>query len=151
MPPMDPVERGTQLRKRVEARGYSQADFAEETSLSERTIRNMYKGDKSVAEKSWRVAEEKIRLIEIEHTGSSKEPKDVTGQGGKVLPKEDGPYRVTIYSPDTGRAVITFDGGDPAEVERRAVQIYHEIYGDQKPADATEAASSRSDDSPTNQ
>lgn len=123
------VSRGQDLRNRFEARGYKVPGFSQKSGISTRTLYRMFDDDPTVGEATWIKAEQAIAEIEAEHGLDFKFGDAVVEvkQQRRRLPKDDGPYTMRIFHPDTGQLLITFDGGDPDEVRRVAVQAYRDL------------------------
>jgi transcriptional regulator with XRE-family HTH domain len=64
---VESVDRGRQLRSRIDARGIQLKDFAETSGVSEGTLHRMFRGDDRVRDATWGAAESAIARIEREH------------------------------------------------------------------------------------
>lgn len=103
----------------------------------------MFEDDPTVSKAIWNKAESAIAAIEEEHgldlavnVGDQRHVAEVKHQSPTALPKEDGPYTLRIFHPDTGQLLITFDGGDPDEVRRVAIDAYRDLMtGSVEPAE----------------
>lgn len=131
------VSRGQELRERFQARGYRVADFSQRSGISHRTLYRMFDDDPTVGKATWSKAMAAIAAIEEEHgLNGRREPIDATEREGEVLPQDGGPYRIKIEDPAAGGLVITFDGGDPVEIKRLAIEAYRDLMGTAAAADS---------------
>lgn len=64
---VESVDRGRNLRNRIDARGIQLKDFAALSNVSEGTLHRMFRGDDRVREGKWGAAESAIERIEREH------------------------------------------------------------------------------------